>query len=87
MKSRAYLCERCMQEGRYKPAEIVHHKVYLTPENINNPAITLNWDNLEALCRDCHEAEHAEGNKAAKHRKHKRRFVVEKDGSVKCVGE
>ena len=52
MKSRAYLCERCMKEGRYKPAEIVHHKVYLTPENINNPAITLNWDNLEALCRD-----------------------------------
>lgn len=53
MKSRHYVCERC---GR--PAEIVHHKIWLNPTNINNPDITLNWDNLEALCRTCHQHEH-----------------------------
>ena len=47
------LCVRCG-----KPGEIVHHKIYLTPENINDPEISLNADNLETLCRDCHAAEH-----------------------------
>jgi len=52
------LCERCAARGLIVPAEQVHHKIKLTPENINNPAISLNWDNLEALCMDCHQAEH-----------------------------
>lgn len=52
------LCRRCGE-----PGEIVHHKVYLTPQNINNPAISLNIDNLEALCRTCHALEH-EGESA-----------------------
>lgn len=47
------LCVRC---GR--PGKIVHHKIYLTPQNINNPAITLSEDNLELLCRECHAIEH-----------------------------
>ena len=36
----------------------VHHKIPLTPENIYNPEITLNWDNLELLCSSCHSIEH-----------------------------
>lgn len=48
------ICERC---GR--PGEIVHHKVYLTPENINDPNIILSFDNLELLCQDCHNKEHS----------------------------
>jgi len=47
------LCVRCGA-----PGEIVHHKTYLTPHNINDPNVTLNPDNLETLCRDCHAAEH-----------------------------
>ncbi|SKA89644.1 HNH endonuclease [Clostridium sp. USBA 49] len=47
------LCERCG-----KPGYIVHHKIELNSSNINNPNITLNWDNLEYLCRDCHNKEH-----------------------------
>lgn len=53
MQSQNYVCERC---GR--PAVIVHHKTYITPTNINDPNITLNWDNLEALCQTCHQHEH-----------------------------
>jgi 5-methylcytosine-specific restriction endonuclease McrA len=51
--SRYGLCERCG-----KPGVIVHHKIKLTPSNINDPTVTLNWNNLELLCQDCHNKEH-----------------------------
>lgn len=47
------LCERC---GR--PGAIVHHRIYLTPQNINDPNVSLNWENLELTCQDCHNNEH-----------------------------
>lgn len=47
------LCERCGGAGK-----IVHHKQYLTPENIHDPSVALNWENLELLCQDCHNEEH-----------------------------
>lgn len=53
-----YLCERCSEA-----AEIVHHKIYVTEKNVHDPEVTLNWDNLEALCRECHAKEH-EGSPA-----------------------
>lgn len=52
------LCERCLEKGLYVPAIIVHHKVHISPNNINDPAVTLCHDNLEALCRDCHAEAH-----------------------------
>lgn len=52
------LCERCLSRGLYKAGEIVHHKIYLNADNINDMDIALNWDNLELLCRDCHAQEH-----------------------------
>lgn len=58
LKSVNYLCERCKKEGRIVPAEAVHHIKPITPQNINDPNITLNWDNLMAVCRDCHSIEH-----------------------------
>lgn len=58
LRSVGGLCERCLKKGIYKPAVIVHHKVYITPENIHTPEITLDWNNLEAVCRECHEDEH-----------------------------
>lgn len=60
------LCERCLAAGMYKPAEIVHHKIHLTKDNINNPKVALAFDNLEALCRDCHAEAHGEGVKRYK---------------------
>ena len=53
MSSKHYICERC---GR--PAKIVHHKIHITPMNINDPEITLNWNNLQALCHECHNIVH-----------------------------
>jgi len=52
------LCERCLKQGEVKPAEVVHHKTPLTPENVDDPAVSLNPDNLVALCHDCHTEAH-----------------------------
>lgn len=58
--TRAYIIKRdmglCVRCG--KPGEVVHHKIHLTPQNINDPNITLSEDNLETLCRECHAIEH-----------------------------
>lgn len=54
------LCERCLARGRYTPGEIVHHRVHLTPENVYDPRVALDFANLELVCRDCHAAEHPE---------------------------
>ncbi|WP_274964240.1 HNH endonuclease signature motif containing protein [Tepidanaerobacter syntrophicus] len=56
--ARQGLCERCAAQGVIRAGEIVHHKEWLTPSNINDPSITLNFDNLELLCMDCHNKEH-----------------------------
>lgn len=45
------ICEECKDDLGY----IVHHKTYLTKENINNPDISLNFDNLEYVCKKCHD--------------------------------
>ncbi len=52
------LCERCLNKGLIVPGDEVHHKIRLTPENIGDPKIALNWDNLELLCKRCHQEEH-----------------------------
>lgn len=57
-RARRGLCERCLDQGRYTPGAIVHHKIHLTPDNINDPTVTLNPDNLQLLCRDCHGETH-----------------------------
>lgn len=58
IKSVNGLCERCLDKGMIVPGKIVHHKVYLTPNNINDPSISINWDVLEFVCQDCHNNEH-----------------------------
>lgn len=52
------ICERCGAPD----SKQVHHKEYLTPLNINNPDVTLNFDNFELLCDICHQKEHNEKN-------------------------
>ena len=69
------LCERCLARGLIVPGYIVHHKCYLTPENITDPSVTLNWDNLEYLCKYHHNNEHFGEQK-------KRRFSIDANGKV-----
>ena len=48
------MCESCHEA----PGYIVHHKIHLTPENINDPDISLGFGNLKYDCHACHNAEH-----------------------------
>lgn len=57
-KSKGNLCEVCLAKGIYRSGEIVHHKIHLSPENIADPSVSLNWDNLQLVCRDCHAQLH-----------------------------
>ncbi|MBQ9489696.1 MAG: hypothetical protein IJU80_07180 [Lachnospiraceae bacterium] len=57
------LCEECKD----KPGYIVHHKIILTPENICDPLVSLNEDNLEFVCKECHDLFEGHGiNKSLK---------------------
>ena len=73
------LCEICLKEGKITPADIVHHKVYINESNINNPDITLNWSNLQAVCQLHHNQIHMK-SKAPK------RYTVDKFGHVTITG-
>ena len=59
-KSVGGLCEQCYQKGKIVPLEEVHHIIPLTPANINNADITLSWNNLIGLCRECHRQIHVD---------------------------
>lgn len=52
-KRDGYLCCLC---GR--PATEVHHVRRITPDNINDVRVTVNADNLESLCSECHKRIH-----------------------------
>lgn len=72
---RGWLCEDCMKRGLYKPGVEVHHIEELTPLNIHRPEVTLNFDNLVLLCRECHKARHDK-------RLRDRRYTIAPDGEV-----
>jgi 5-methylcytosine-specific restriction endonuclease McrA len=59
MLSVNYRCEEC--DG---VAEEIHHIIELNESNISNPIVTLNTDNLVALCRVCHNKEHGRFKKS-----------------------
>ena len=45
------MCEICHDNIGH----IVHHKEHLTKENISDPEVALNEDNLEYVCKMCHD--------------------------------
>ena len=89
-KSAHYLCEDCLRRGIYRPGEIVHHKIELDPVTIEHPEITLDFKNLELLCRDCHAKrhEHSGGRWAAVNARKKakklaaNRYKIDENGRV-----
>ena len=58
--SKGNLCERCLSRGIINPGTKdqpleTHHKIPLTRDNVTDPAVSLNWENLELLCKRCHD--------------------------------
>ena len=72
LQSKGRLCEICLQRGLIEPAMHVHHRQPITPDNLSNPAITLNHANMMALCERCHAEQH-----------HARRWRCDEDGHVR----
>ncbi len=68
------MCEVCTKKLGY----IVHHKIWLTPENIDNPEIALNTDNLRYECLDCHNREEKEQSEI----RQKKRYVFNDSGKL-----
>lgn len=69
--SRNCICERCGRPvyvsgiNETLPKEkrlryVVHHKTYLNETNFTVDSVSLDWNNLELLCIDCHNIEHTE---------------------------
>ena len=61
-KSKGNLCERCLARGIIQPGSKeqpleTHHKIPLNRDNVNDPNVALNWNNLELLCKQCHDEE------------------------------
>ena len=77
-RQQRFLCERCLAQGLLVPGEIVHHKIRITPATIDDPAVTLNFENLELLCRKHHEEEH----RRERGRTFDRRYTIGPDGHV-----
>lgn len=46
-------CEKCGAIGTE-----AHHIIHLTPENVTDPEVSLNQENLMLLCNECHNKEH-----------------------------
>ena len=72
------LCERCLKRGIIQSADVVHHIVPLTAETVSDLNLSLNWDNLQCLCRKCH----AEVHKEIYDKRAKRRYRVDENGKV-----
>lgn len=78
-----------MRKGIYKPAEIVHHIIEIDPITIERPEIALNFDNLEAVCRECHNELHENRGRLAKVNEKKRerrdasnRYKIGENGKI-----
>jgi len=48
------MCQVCRERLGY----IVHHKKELTPDNITDPDVALNWRNMQYVCHECHNEIH-----------------------------
>lgn len=76
IKTRHGLCERCLKKGRIRTGDTVHHIIELTPENINDPRISLALENLQLLCKDCHAEVHRSWGGSD-------RYTIDEFGNVK----
>jgi len=65
------LCERCGAIGIE-----VHHKDRLSIDNVSDTLVSLNQDNLELLCRHCHNQEHKRFSKEV---------IFDSDGNMICI--
>ena len=80
LKRDLHLCQECLKKGKLTPAKAVHHIIHLSPENIGDPHISLDPNNLESVCQDCH---------AELHREYRgdERFYIDEFGEIQITND
>ena len=53
----------------------MHHIIHLSPENVDNPEISINQDNLLLLCKECHNKKHERFTD-------KKKYKFDSDGNI-----
>ena len=53
------ICEECLKQGKVTPATDVHHMISPFQHGEIKYNLLLDYDNLMALCKDCHGKLHA----------------------------
>lgn len=78
------LCEMCLERGEIKPADVVHHKTPLSEKNMGDVDVTLNPENLIALCNECHTEVHGRLGIGAMNgaRRQETRVAFDEEGNV-----
>lgn len=59
------ICEECLAKGKITPAEDIHHKISPFKDGECNKTLFLDYNNLQALCKQCHSAKHNNPNKVS----------------------
>lgn len=53
------ICQRCGKDFSADSSQLIaHHKEHLTPENLSDPHVALNPENVEIVCMKCHAYYH-----------------------------
>lgn len=63
------LCEKCLEEGKVTETQDIHHKLSPFESGISEAEKQrrlLDWNNLQALCKECHSLTHIELEKSKK---------------------
>lgn len=55
---RGLICQKCGKVIAHEREAQIHHKIELTLDNVNNPEVTLNPDNVLVICHSCHDKIH-----------------------------
>ena len=77
------MCEECGEHSGY----IVHHMEHITPKTIDDPDVTLSWDNLEYVCIQCHNRIHELGKfYHFKKKNRNKRLVFDENGNPRPIG-
>lgn len=58
------LCQRCLEKGRIKEAQHIHHiqSFMSVDDELRRKELAYDWDNLLSLCVECHNDIHNHHN-------------------------